>query len=56
MKSETSNIWERILECEKKTLDKIARCEDMLEKKADKVYVDSEIENIKEHLKRYEDY
>jgi len=47
-----SSSWERIFECEKKTLERIIRCEDLVSKKADKAYVDGEISNIKEYLQR----
>lgn len=45
--------FDRIQECERKTIEKIAVCEELLKTKVDRSHVDSEISNLREYIDRY---
>lgn len=51
-RQEIDRAWERVYTCERNTVEKIHICEELLKQKVEKKYVDTEITNLKEYLKK----
>lgn len=51
-RTEINKNLERIHECERKTLERIIRCEELINRKADRNFVEEEVRSAKEQFQK----